>query len=273
MKLKQIFFIAAFFISTLSFAQTKVSQDDLKEVVILSNQGQADKALSKINSLRKTVTTKDSLYIVLIMLSTEISTKTFDCESAIRDNEEIIKLVPIAEIGCQTQIAQFKKYLGDFDGAVKAYKRILELDPTNDITINNMSSALISSGKFQEAINILNSNFNAERNSFEYFHYAVAYFNMNKLDSAKLSIDKYLKTDNATADFEAYKIAAKIYSSLGDKNNSCDYITKANEIIDTIKTEEKISKQSKKVQDYYFVRETLKQIDETRKLKTQLCKI
>jgi len=272
MKLTLTFFITTFFISTLSFGQTKVSQSDLQEVMMLSEQGQTDKANDKINSLRKTVTAKDSLYTYLIMTSAEMNMKAFNCEGAITDNEEIIQLVPSTEIDCQTQIARFKKYLGDFDGAITAYKRILQLDPKDHLTFNNMASAYNSAGKYQDAISVLNSNPNTERLPSEYYLFAIAYFNLNKLDSAKLNIDKYLTTDNSAKDFLAFKVAAQIYSALSDKKKSCEYITKANDIITMTKPEEQISKQSAKVQGYHFIKESLKQIDLTKNLKSQLCK-
>lgn len=75
MKITLTFFTVTFFISTLSFGQTKVSQSDLVEVMMLSEQGQTDKANDKINALRKTVTVKDSLYIYLIMTSAEMNIK------------------------------------------------------------------------------------------------------------------------------------------------------------------------------------------------------
>lgn len=271
MKLTINIFIAIFFSSTLSFGQIKVSQTDLQEVMMFSEQGQTEKANDKINSLRKAVTVKDSFYIYLIMTSGEMNMKVNNCEAAIVDLEEIIQLVPSTEIDCQTHIARFKKYLGDFDGALTAYKRILKLDPKEELTFNNMASAYVHAGKYQDAVNVLNSNPNTERLSSEFYHYAIAYFNLNKLDSAKLNIDIYLKTERAEQDYYAYKVAAQIYSALSNNEKSCEYITKANDIIKSTKPNEEISKMSTKVQGYYFIKEQLKQIEETKNLHSQLC--
>jgi tetratricopeptide (TPR) repeat protein len=266
----KLFLPLATLVPILSFGQ-KITEADVQKVMLLSEQGKTNLALVTIDSLRKATKVKDENYSMLIMTSAELNMKAFNCEAAIRDNEELIKLLPDNEIDCQTHIAEFKKYIGDFEGALAAYKRILQINSSEEILYNNMASAYNSAGKYQDAIKILKVNPNTKISSLEYYNYAIAYFNLNKLDSAKQAMDKYLSTEDAENDFEAYKYAAQIYSALNDKKKSCELITKATNILTTNGTEEQINKQPQKIKDYYFIKNALKEIDETKKLKAQFC--
>lgn len=266
----KLFLLLSTLIPILTFGQ-KITEADVQNVMLLSEQGKADLALLTIDSLRKATKIKDKNYSMLIMTSAELNMKAFNCEAAIKDNEELIKLLPDNEIDCQIHIAELKKYIGDFEGALAAYKRILQLNSSDEITYNNMASVYNSADKYQDAIKILNANPNTKNSSLGYYNYAIAYFNLNKLDSAKQAIDKYLLTEDAKSDFAAYKYAAQIYSALSDKKKSCGLITKATNILTTNDTEEQINRQPQKIKEYYFIKNALKEIDETKKLKAQFC--
>lgn len=255
----------------LSMGQTAINEETLKKIIELYRDGQTDKVISIIDSLRKSNVIKDKNYTILILASADINKKTYNLEGSIRDNEELITLSPESEINRQVQIGILKKYIGDFDGSIKAYERIIKLDPKNNIAYNNMASTYIAAEKYQDALSILNNKNNLDKGNLEFFISAIAYFHLNRLDSAKYNIDKYIELEDVTNDFEAYKYAAQIYFALDENKKSCDLITKANEIIINTKTEEQISKQSQKVQEYFICQKSIKNIKETKKLKGQLC--
>jgi len=271
MKLKIVLIISSILIGLHSSAQKKLSKDELQDVASLSRQGQIDKALEKVNALKKTTAKDDPQYLLLIMMSGELNIKALNCEDAIRDAEEIMQLSPDLETDCLSQIALFKKYLGDFEGAIIAYKRILILNPTDHIIYNNIASTYNEAGNFVEAIETLNSNPSSERLHTEYYHYSFAYLNLNKLDSARHYIEKYLAADDEKNFSLAYTTGAKIYFALGYKKKSCEYITKANEIIINFRYFEQLNEKSAKVQNYYFVKKSLNEIKETEELKSKLC--
>lgn len=252
--------------------QKQVTMNDLEDVMILVSQGQPEKAREKIDELRKTVTVKDSLYTFLVMQSAEMNMQAFACEEVVKDLEEAILLEPRYEIECQSRLAEFKKYMGDFPGAIAAYKRIFQLDPQHEITFNNMASTYNRMGKYHEALGVLNTNPHAERLPTEHYHYAFAYYHLNKLDSAKLHIRTYLLTTNAVDDHSAYALAARIYAGLNDSKTSCEHITQAVSILDRVNPEKELSELSEKIQNYYFVKEARKEMAETRKLRPELCK-
>lgn len=255
----------------LLFCQTAIKETSIQEIMVLTNEGEIDKALHLIDSLRNSNPIRNENYLMLLMASTELNMKTFNVENVIKDNQEIISFDPEYELDCQNKIATYKKYLGDYEGAIISHKRVLELDPKDEISFNNMSSVYNLLGKFDDAIRILNSNPSKEHRSLEFYNYAFAFYNLNKLDSAKQYIDKYLQFDDAKKDFLGYKLASEIYSGLSDRKSSCIFITKANDIIKETNPKNQISLQSQRIQEYAIIKESLKDINETIKLKDLFC--
>lgn len=270
MKIILSIFFAVLFIPMVSVGQTKVTLADLAEIMTLRQQGKPNKALARIKALRDSVTVRDSLYVYMILTSAELNGRLYNCEDAIKDNEEIIKLSPSSEADAQTYIGQFKRIMGDFDGAIAAYSRVLKLDKKNTSVYNNMANVYNNAGRYRDAIGILNSNPN--HLAIEYYQYAVAYFNLNKPDSAKLSINKYLIDSESLNDFNANKLAAQICDRLGFKKLSCEFITTAIDIIVEAKAEERIEQAPAKTKGYYYFKEMLKDINNAKELKTKLCK-
>jgi tetratricopeptide (TPR) repeat protein len=205
------------------------------------------------------------------MLSSEINTKLFNCEDVIKDNEDIIKIYPSMETDCQTKIARFKRYLGDHDGSIKAYKRILELQPDDNVTICNMALSYNLMNKYDETIKILSTIKGSEHFPQEYYQYAIAYYHLNKLDSAKDNIDKYLLTDKGMNDQLGYKDAALIYSGLSNKIKGCEYISKANQLLTANRIEAKVNSQPESFKACWIYTNSLKEIEEIKSLKSKLC--
>lgn len=269
----KIFILLILFLSTSIFVfGQKINKIDLHKLYVMSDKGHTDKAIKKLNNYRKNVSKQDSLYIFIALTSSYLNMAAFNCEEAIKDNEEIIQLDSTKEIDCQMYIALYKKYMGDFDGAINANKRLLQIDSTSMIVYNNLASAYNSAGKFQEAINILSLNPNSERMQTEYYHFAYAYFNLNKIDSAKYWMEIFMTKEPALNDFLAYKLLAQIYFTLGDTLKSCSYINKANSLIKTSKQEKQIHNKSSKVQEYYIFKMLIKEIEDTKRLKLLYCK-
>jgi tetratricopeptide (TPR) repeat protein len=264
-------FIAALCVPAISLAQVRVSRAQLQQVIKLSKDGQTDRAIAKIDSLRRTVTVRDSMYMFLLGISEEINSKANYYEQAIRDNEDLIKLIPPAEASCLTAIGQYKSMLGDFDGAIAAYTRLLELDKQNQRACNNLVSVYNQAGKYKDALRVLDSRPAKDRVPQDQYEYAVAYYKLNMPDSARSNIARYLRAGTTAGDFQSYILAARIYAALGDKKKSCEHITQANDIITKSKAEEQIKQNPARVQAYYFAKEMFKEIGTARELKTKLC--
>ena len=265
------FFIAVLFIPMVSAGQGRVTLANLQEIMTLKQQGKPNKALARIKALRDSVTVRDSLYTYMILTSAELNGRLYNCEEAIRDNEEIIKLVPSSEAYAQAYIGQFKRMMGDFEGAIAAYSKVLKLDKKNTSAYANLANVYNNAGRYGEAIGILNSDMSRLRPIGEYYQYAVAHFNLHKLDSAKLYINEYLMDSASVGDYNANKLAAQICEGLGFKKVSCEFITIAMDIITAAKAEERIEQAPAKQKGYYYFREMLKDINQTKELKSKLC--
>ena len=261
--------IAALMIPTCSKAQSKVSKAQLQQVVKLSKEGQTDKVKAKIDSLRKVVTVKDTNYVTLLGLSEEINARANYYEAAIRDDEEIIKLWPSTEVGGLGYIGQYKAMIGDLDGAIAAYTRLQALDKSKVEIYDYLASLYNQSGKYHEAIGMLDSKPVKDRAPQDLYQYSLAYFNLNLPDSAKPRIDVLIKYTGG--DFQSDILGAQIYAALGDKKKACEYISKAIALITETKMEDRMKEKPARVQAYYFVKETLKQIAIARELKTKVC--
>ena len=258
------------FLPFLSFGQ-KSNAELLHEANAISDQGDYNSALADLKIIKQSKDKDSGIYISALMLSSEINTKLFNCEDVIKDNEDIIKVYPSMETDCQTKIARFKRYLGDHDGSIKAYKRILQIQPNDNVTICNLALSYNLLGKYDETIKILKIINNSDHFAQEYYQYAIAYYHLNKLDSAKDYIDKYLLTDKGMNDQLGYKDAALIYSALNNKTKGCDYITKANELLISNKIEPKLNTQPESFKACWIYKNSLKEIKEIKSLKSKLC--
>lgn len=258
------------FLPLLSFGQ-KSNVELLHEANAISDQGDYNSALADLKIIKQSKDKDSSVYVAALMLSSEINTKLFNCEDVMKDNEDIIKVYPLMETDCQTKIARFKRYLGDHDGSIKAYKRIIQLKPDDNVTICNLALSYNLLGKYDETIKILKTIQGAEHFPQEYYQYAIAYYHLNKFDSAKDYIDKYLLTEKGSNDQLGYKDAALIYSRLNNKAKSCELITKANELLISNKIESKLNTQPESFKECWIYKNSLKEIEEIQSLKSKLC--
>jgi len=243
----------------------------LHEATAIADQGYYTDALADLKIIKQSKDADTNIYIAALMLSSEINTKLFNCEDVIKDNEDIIKVYPSMEKDCLTKIARFKRYLGDHDGSIKAYKRILQLKPEENVTICNLALSYNLLNKYDETIKILKTIKGSEHFPQEYYQYAIAYYHLNKLDSAKKNIDKYLLTDKGMNDQLGYKDASLIYSGLRNKIRGCEYISKANELLISNKIEAKLNTQPESFKACWIYKNSLKEIEEIKSLKSKLC--
>ncbi len=272
---KLLFFIG-FCLATSSVAAQQTQQFGDKEVMeqalMLARNGKSTKALEILTDLRNRTGEKDSFHLFAVMLSIELNNQTDNFAAAVKDCEELIRLKPEAEVDLQQIIGRQKQYLDDFDGALVAFRRIIALKPTDKIVYSNLASTYNYEGKYNEAIRALNSNPNKERMPKEYYHFAVAYYQLSKLDSAQSYIDKYLDTDEGSNSQTGYMYGALIYDKLGDKATACNYITAANDILVEKKVEEKAAKASPEMKETPVYKLSQKEVAQIKELKPQLCK-
>ena len=253
------------------FGQIRISNKNLQIAGERYQKGNIDSAIAYLDSLRQLPLVKDSMYITLLQISTDLNQRTFHFEGVVKDLEELLSLSPKEEIALQNQLGRYKKYVGDYQGAIKVYKRLIELDSNIDITYNNLASTYNAAGLYKETIVLLRADPKRKKLSLENYHLALAYFHVGRIDSAKFFIDKFLKTKEASYDFLAFKCAAQIYFELGLKKKACTYIFEANGILKQAKVEEEIKKQPKRIQEYPLFTSTLKDIKECKKLKQIIC--
>ena len=253
------------------FGQTHISNKNLQTAGERYQKGNIDSAIAYLDSLRGTPLVKDSMYINLLQISADLNQRSFHFEGVVRDIEELLSMSSKPEIALQNQLGRYKKYIGDYKGAIDVYKRLIELDPNTAITYNNLASTYNAAGLYKETIVLLQADPKRKKLSLESYHLALAYFHVGRLDSAKIFIDNFLKTKEATYDFLAFKCAAQIYFELGLKKKACTYIFEANGILKQAKVEEEIKKQPKRIQQYPLFSSTLKDIKECKKLKQIIC--
>lgn len=247
------------------------NKQEMEQALILARNGKADKALEILKGLREKTAERDSFHLFAVMLSVELNNQTDRFAEAIKDCEELIRLKPEAEIDLQQIIGRQKQYLGDFDGALVAFRRIIALKPTDKIVYSNLASTYNYEGKYNEAIRALNSNPNKERMPKEYYHYAVAYYQLNTVDSAQVYIDKYLDTDEGSNSQTGYMYGALIYSKLNDKATACNYITAANDILVEKKAEEKAAKASEEMKATPVYKAAQQEVAKMKELKPVFC--
>lgn len=247
------------------------NKQEMEQALILARNGKADKALEVLSALRAKTAERDSFHLFAVMLSIEMNNQVDRFADAIKDCEELIRLKPEAEVDLQQIIGRQKQYLGDFDGALVAFRRIIALKPSDKIVYSNLASTYNYEGKYKEAIQALNSNPNKERMPKEFYHYAVAYYQLSAMDSAQSYIDKYLDTDEGSNSHTGYMYGALIYDKQNDKATACNYITAANDILVEKKVEDRSAKASEDMKATQVYKLAQKEVDKIKELKTQLC--
>ena len=270
MRIIKHLFLFFVFLPFYSFGQ-KSNADLLHEANAIADQGDYVSALADLKIIKQSKEKDTSVFIAALMLSSEINTKLFNCVEVIKDNEDIIKIYPVMEPSCQSKIARFKRYLGDHAGSINAYKRILQLQPDDSVTICNLALSYNLLNKYDEAIKTLKTIHGSDHFPQEFYQYAIAFYHLNKLDSAKDFIDKYLLSDKGLNDQLGYKDAALIYSGLGNKIKGCEYILKANQLLISNRIEEKINTQPDSFKVCWIYKNSLKEIEEIKSLKSKLC--
>jgi len=249
----------------------KVTDTDINTLFQLSGQGKAKEVAEMADSLLKKVTIKDSNYVVLISIAIMENEKLYNIQKTIFLVEEFLQIVPDKEGENLLYLGLLKKKLGDFEGAINAYLKVIQINPKEEIVYNNLANTYNASGNYKEAIQTLQSNPNKENLSLEYYQFAYAYFKLKQLDSAKLYIDRYLTLEESATDFIAHKTAALIYLSIQDTAKACESIKKSLLIIKKNNIETELNNQPEKSKDTYQFKNSLKEIEETKTLAIKIC--
>jgi tetratricopeptide (TPR) repeat protein len=265
--------IALFFFLSPSFlfAQSGVNPK-LYEVITLSEQGQIEKAKEKIKLLKQ-AHLNDTTYAMVLTLSMEIEEKDNNYEQALKDNEECLKLSFANEKSIRQNIGRLKKNIGDFAGSERAFKRVIELDPFDGIVYINLAILYNYTYRYSDAIDILKANPSQSKSVFEtnseYHQFATAFLNIEKYDSAKIFIDKFLMTEDAKKDEVVFYQAALIYFKLDDKASACKFIQHANRLLTENKIDQSIETASENIKKRWFYKryvEDIKTIKNSSKL-------
>jgi tetratricopeptide (TPR) repeat protein len=270
------YIIAVLFFFTPGFLSAQQNIDPrLFEVVSLSQQGQTEKAKEKIKIL-KAAHLNDTTYAMVLTLSMEMEEKDNNYEQAIKDNEECLKLAVTNEKVIQQNMGRLKKNTGDFAGSEKAFKRVIELDSSDDIVYINMAILYNYTYRYREAVDILKAKPNQSKSEFitnsENRQFAMAFFYLEKYDTAKIFIDKFIVTDNGKKDEVAFYEAAVIYSNLNDSANACKFIQQANGLIVDNKIDVSIETASENIKKRWFYKRYVEDIKMIKNSSTLFCK-
>lgn len=260
---KYILAICFYLVPGILYAQFK-KNIQLIEAVSLSEKGENKKAIEKINMLRKEHL-DDTTYAMVLTLSMEIAEKDNNYEQALQDAEDMLKLSFANEKSIQQNIARFKKNIGDFTGSEKASKRVIELDPYNEIEYANLAIIYNYTYRYSDAINILRANPNKSKSEFEinsaYQQFATAFLHSGMYDTAKVFIDKFLSAEAAKKDEMVFYQAALIYFKLNDKENACKFIQQANNLITENKIDQLIETSSENIKKRWFYKRYAEDIE------------
>jgi tetratricopeptide (TPR) repeat protein len=202
----------------------------LWEEVRRNNLGAADltPALEKLTEVQKVIGKKDTVQIKsLLFQSGEMNNREQNFADALTSFYACLYLSSTPDIVVLERIASVKLKTGDLQGAIKTNQDILLLDPKSTSAYSNLARAYNLFGNYRQALVTLRNN--PLQEASDDFSYAMAYYHLNLLDSAKFFIDKELKSD---APYPlALKYAALIYAKAGDKYAACEFTQKAVESI------------------------------------------
>jgi tetratricopeptide (TPR) repeat protein len=267
--------IVLFFFLSPSFLSAQSGVDPkLYEAISLSEQGQTEKAKEKIRALKQ-AHLNDTTYAMVLTLSMEIEEKDNNYEQALKDNEDFLKLAFGNEKSIQQNIGRLKKNIGDFSGSEKAFKRVIELDPFDGIVYLNLAILYNYTDRYSDAIDILEANPSQSKSVFEtnseFHQFATAFLNIERYDSAKVFIDKFLMTEDAKKDEVVFYQAALIYFKLKDKVSSCKFIQQANRLISENKIDQSIETASENIKKRWFYKRYVENIKTIKNSSKLLC--
>lgn len=139
----------------------------------------------------------------------------------------LIKFFPEEEYSYLVGLSVLYKYVDNFDKSIETLKRQIELNSDEPLAYSNLANTYLILNRYEEAFEVLESNKNEYKLDDDFKHYAKIYFYRNDFKNAKTEIDKYIKTEFGKLEYRGFLLAAKIYSKLNLKKESCYFIKEA----------------------------------------------
>jgi len=279
--MKSPYFIFIFLFTIFCQGQTQLTMEKISSAYKLSKSGDYKKAADQIAVLKKSASPKDSLYSILIGISVDVNMKAYNYHAAINNMEELLVLMPDEEQTCLTNIACCSRYLDDTDKNIAISKKIVKKYPDNEIVYGNLANTYNYLKQYDKALEVLNGR-PGKHFYTEDFQYAQAYFGLKQYGKAKEYIEKYLAYENndksrnigagPIGEYIAHKLAAQIYNALGNKDKSCNSITKAAQLAADQKVLENFNAMPEKVKAQKLAKDKIAEVSELGKLKAQYCK-
>jgi tetratricopeptide (TPR) repeat protein len=279
--MKKILTVFALLSVLCSSAQKRLTMMDISKADIMVRNNEPDKALEYIAEIKNQKPVKDSVYMYLIMLRSEINRKLYNFEEAYKDLEEVRPMYPTGEHELLTGMANMANAF-DVEKKIALEKEIIAKYPDDKIVYNNLANTYCYLKNYSEALMVLNSNPSKTRFYMEDFQYAKAYYELGQYGKAKEHIEKYLaykNTDNNVTlskgpdkNCLAYKLLAKIYAAQGNNTKSCESITQAAALLDSQKELESLDKLPEKVKAYNITKYRIAEFNEIATLKDTYCK-
>jgi tetratricopeptide (TPR) repeat protein len=268
--LKTIFLIG--FISSAGFVNAQDLNTLLEEV--FSKQIPDEIALHKIDSIVLTLNDSDEVKSMLVMQQLELNK---DLGNLTKVNSILYPLIgkyketgllfgqplkPSDVANAYNNIGINKKLMGDYSGAIDAYKEGLSLDSSSDVIINNLVSTYMLIGEHQAAIDLAYSIKDSNDRLSLDFVLSMSYYRLGNFDSANYYMNQYEKSNSFDTDIDALILKGDLEILNNNTEQACKSYYKA---LDTYTS--KITPQIKDLEskeDFSFL------IDKRRKQKENL---
>src|SRR5208283_486857 len=110
---------------------------------------------------------------------------------------------------------------GDYEGAVKAYRKLLDIDPADLETLSELGKVYMKVGLLNEAIELLEKARNADRTSAHIcFYLGSAYFMEDKNSEAIKALKEAIKLNPVYA--EAYYKMGLVFDNMSDPDKAIE---------------------------------------------------
>jgi tetratricopeptide (TPR) repeat protein len=259
---KRLSALLLFFLPLLISAQTTETSDfDLHMITMqeLIQENQESLVLVYIDSLLATNQIVDTMVQkVFYGIKAEILSRQNNWKLAIPVLQILINLTTDFEEKehILLNLGLFKKYTGDFDGAINTYEFILKNNENNPNAINNLASVYNEKGNYKNCIKLLDKYNEQFTIPYASFHYAKAFYHLKQYNKALLKMEDYLNNNPlASNDFIAFHLAALIYKTQKDNKKACFYNEKALNYIHKNDLSNKISKETDAVKESFILRD------------------
>lgn len=267
--------VVALFTNYVCFSQE--FETELSNAFAFASEQKYEEALAEIQKIKSAHPTVDSAYAFATMLQFEIYGQNYYYSELMKEYEkketEIVlkNFFSEAKESIHANVATVRKNLGDFDGALKMYAGLISNSEDKTTLYNNIANTYLEAGQYTQAIEYASKVPDSLGN--KYFILAASYFGLDNIKSANQALNKYISSTQASNDYEAYLLAAKIYVNLNDNEKAKEYIIKAKELTTSDGgVSSFIAAVPQRAKNYYIIKKHSRQVEEINTLAAKYLK-